>query len=261
MEARLHVPNVLRHVGLDAALSGLQRLAEVELEMAGQWPPLYESGVGYVREPRGQERWLPPSEVLRRGQGDCEDLAAYRAAELVLTGEDELAQARVVRTGPRTWHAVVFRGDGSWEDPSAALGMVGAGGMAAPMRFALAPDGPRDYRARVDLGAGGYHERVECRAGDPCEALWDASEQASFTGLGQLPFIGPFLDIARNVAQQALQMPAPRGPAGPRGPAAPPSPWGADQPASLEDGVLDLARQLRTLARVEASRRIARAAR
>ncbi len=264
MEARLHVPDVLRHVGLDAALSGLQRLAEAELSMAGGFPPLYETGVRYVREPRGQERWLPPSEVLRRGQGDCEDLAAYRAAELRLTGEDPHAEARVVRTGPRTWHAVVLREDGDWEDPSAGLGMTIANGIAAPMRFRLDPDGDRDYKARIDLSGGGWHDRIECIAGDPACALADAADLAQDTELGQLPFIMPFLNIARQVAQQALSMPkkppAPAGrrPARPAPRSAPLAPYAAEQPGTLDEGIINLAQQLRRLTRREISRGSAR---
>lgn len=256
MEARLHVPDVLRHVGLDAALSGLQRLAEAELSMFDDWPPLYESGVAYVREPRGLERWLPPSEVLLRGQGDCEDLAAYRAAELRLTGEDPNAEARVVRTGPRTWHAVVLREDGDWEDPSAALGMTIANGIAAPMRFRLNPQGKRDYKARIDLSGGGWQDTIECVGGDPAEALWDATEVAyESSGLGQLPFIQPFLDIASQVAQQALRLPKGRGaPKAPPGAPAPLQPYGADQPGTLDDGIINLARQLRALTNREVRR-------
>lgn len=257
MEARLHVPDVLRHVGLDAALTGLQRLAEAELEQAGEWPFLYDTNVRYVREPRGQERWLPPSEVLRRGHGDCEDLAAYRSAELVLTGEDPDAQARVVRTGPRTWHAVVLRGDGSWEDPSAELGMRLAAGIAAPVRFALNPAGKRDYAARVDLSGFGYVDTLACCGPSPALALDGALALAQESELGGLGFVAPFLDIARSAAQMAMPQPpnvrvAPGGRIAVTPPAA-----DAFQASTYEDGIINLARQLASIASAEVSRRSA----
>jgi hypothetical protein len=253
VEARFHVPDVLRHVGLDAALQGLQALAEAELQ-ASDVPPLYASGVRYVREPRGHERWLPPSVVLSRGQGDCEDLAAYRAAELRITGEDPDAEARVVRTGPRTWHAVVLRGDGDWEDPSAALGMSIGRGLIAPFRFRLEPNGPRDYRARIDLSGGGWADSYYASGEDPADALWRCTECAAAHEMGQLPFIQPFLDIASQVAQQALRPPAM--PTAPRLPA-PPSRQ-APSGESLDDALISLARQLQTVTRREVNRRLAR---
>ena len=87
-------------------------------------PPLYESGVVYRKEPPGSERWIPAPRVYRAGHGDCEDLAAWRAAELRLAGEKR-ALAIAVRTGPKMWHAVVWRANGVIEDPSRALGMKG----------------------------------------------------------------------------------------------------------------------------------------
>jgi hypothetical protein len=83
-------------------------------------PPLYSSGVRYDRRD-ASERWQLPTETMARRRGDCEDLACWRAAELVLRGER--ARVGVRRTGPRVLHAVVVRGDGSIEDPSKRLGM------------------------------------------------------------------------------------------------------------------------------------------
>jgi hypothetical protein len=83
-------------------------------------PPLYTAGVRYSRvDPN--ERWQLPSETFARRRGDCEDLAAWRAAELRLRGEP--ATVGVRRTGPRVLHAVVVRADGTIEDPSRKLGM------------------------------------------------------------------------------------------------------------------------------------------
>jgi len=86
-------------------------------------PSLYRSGVRYSREPAGRERWQLPSETRALGRGDCEDLAVYRVAELRAAGEK--AKLLLRRSGPRLWHALVLRGDGTTEDPSAKLGMRG----------------------------------------------------------------------------------------------------------------------------------------
>jgi hypothetical protein len=92
-------------------------------------PALYESGVRYRREEAkscwhpisgGCEDWLSAWEVLRQGFGDCEDLAAWRSADLIAAGERARAVPRRTREG---WHIVVRRGDGSIEDPSRILGM------------------------------------------------------------------------------------------------------------------------------------------
>jgi hypothetical protein len=92
-------------------------------------PPLYASGVRYEREPLCRtvqgavhtcEEFVTAHEVVRRGWGDCDDLAPYLASDLRLQGE--LAHA-IARPSPAGWHVVVRRADGSIEDPSAQLGM------------------------------------------------------------------------------------------------------------------------------------------
>jgi hypothetical protein len=111
---------------LAAALDGLVQL-NVELMSRSQVPPLYGAGVVYRREPDGQDDWKHCERVFRDRCGDCEDLAAYRAAELrVQLGEPaEAIPVRAGRThsGGELWHAVVRRADGTIEDPSRALGM------------------------------------------------------------------------------------------------------------------------------------------
>lgn len=95
--------------------------------------PLYRSGVRWRREP------IPPSPMIRvegfddpltciaRGWGDCDDLAPWRSAELVIasgTGDDWrfIPLAIPTRSGA---HVVVY--DRALqtivEDPSAILGM------------------------------------------------------------------------------------------------------------------------------------------
>lgn len=83
-------------------------------------PSLYSSGVVYRREIAGREAWDCVPVVLGRGWGDCEDLAAWRVAELREHGIPAWPWVR--RTGPSTLHALVRRLDG-FEDPSRTLGM------------------------------------------------------------------------------------------------------------------------------------------
>lgn len=88
-------------------------------------PALYASGVRYQRE-HNREDWQTAEETLQRGHGDCEDLAAFRAAELRNAGE---LGAKAVCYAPRPGliHCVVRRADGTIEDPSRRLGMNGKG--------------------------------------------------------------------------------------------------------------------------------------
>lgn len=98
-------------------------------------PPLYASGVRYRPEPPDREDWDTADVVHGRGWGDCEDLAAWRAAELQLDGEDARADCYVSRRRPdgrRIWHAVVVRENGELEDPSLELGMRRHRGIVRP---------------------------------------------------------------------------------------------------------------------------------
>lgn len=105
-------------------LHALVQLDIYYLQFVGA-PPLYRSGVRYREEPPGCEDWDTIPVMLRRGWGDCEDLAAWRVAELVLRG----VQARPAirwkprRVGGTLFHIVVRLPDGRIEDPSRRLGM------------------------------------------------------------------------------------------------------------------------------------------
>jgi hypothetical protein len=106
-------------------------------------PLLYDSGVRYVEEPDGAEDWQDIPTCLRMGFADCEDLACWRAAELVVRfGID--ARPDFTKTtmggGRMLYHIIVRLPDGvelpdgqvtatiggvSWhEDPSRMTGMV-----------------------------------------------------------------------------------------------------------------------------------------
>jgi hypothetical protein len=109
---------------LDAALESVTRLNE---QLLAEGHPTFDRavirGVKWRPEPPGAEHFDHLATVNRRGWGDCDDLAPYHAASLRHTGEDEGATAVVKRSGPKSWHAVVQRSDGSIDDPSARAGM------------------------------------------------------------------------------------------------------------------------------------------
>jgi len=121
MRVNINIPASMGLRFTEAALEGLAQLA-TEDHLAGNLPPLYDSGIRYQRE-RGTENWLLPSQALLQGASDCEDLAAYRVGELRAHNIDPGARIVVEQTGPRTMHALVRRSDGTLEDPSVALGM------------------------------------------------------------------------------------------------------------------------------------------
>lgn len=95
------------------------RLMSLARDQGGGFPALYDSGIVYRREPRGEEQWQLATDLLKRGVGDCEDLSFYRAAELRLQGEP--ATVAIVPTSRGTYHAVVRYADGGIEDPSRML--------------------------------------------------------------------------------------------------------------------------------------------
>lgn len=210
MKLDLDIPDRLGARALDHALEGLVGLATDELllglpqELRGdgheRWfPSLYTSGVRYQRE-NGTERWLVPSQTLAAGRGDCEDLASWRAAELRVSGEDPNARARVIRSGPRTWHAIVERGDGRLEDPSRELGMSVATVGALT-----------DWALRCERSGNGWVCRLARQgqgviAGAPYghDALAEACELGVNVGA-----IIPGLDLIAQIARGALDAVAP----------------------------------------------------
>jgi hypothetical protein len=121
-EAVLRLP--ISAASYAAAIEGLVRLDE-HIIAGRDFKPLYESGVRYKREPR--DVWRNIDDVYKSGWGDCEDLAAIRSAQLRATGEDPAAKVAIYQSGPKRYHAIVARGDGSTEDPSKRLGMKPGG--------------------------------------------------------------------------------------------------------------------------------------
>jgi hypothetical protein len=95
-------------------------------------PRLYTTDVIYCREPAGSEIWQSSSSLYMADQGDCEDLACHRTAELLAAGKT--AQVDLVfkekPDGGRLYHVVVRRKacgmcgcEDAVEDPSKRLGM------------------------------------------------------------------------------------------------------------------------------------------
>lgn len=107
---------------LRLAVEFLTQMNEAWIEEFGP-VPLYSSGVYYEPE-NGVEIWPDIGRCLKRGFGDCEDLACWRAAMLRHAGEkaspELLGHPR--GDGGVEYHVVVRRGDGSIEDPSLLLG-------------------------------------------------------------------------------------------------------------------------------------------
>lgn len=71
-------------VVLRVLLNALYEIDCDQWERNPEFPGLWQSGVRYQREPTGVEEWQDVAETLRRGHGDCEDLACFLASELTV---------------------------------------------------------------------------------------------------------------------------------------------------------------------------------
>ena len=114
------------HAKLHTLLQALMTLNMHDLRQHPECPSLYESGVVYEMEPKGQEDWPEIPVILRLHVGDCEDLACWRAAELqVRHGIAALPTFiwKKMASGGYLYHIQVLHPDGSIEDPSKRLGM------------------------------------------------------------------------------------------------------------------------------------------
>lgn len=100
-------------------LSGLVLANMVDIRIYGL-PSLYASNIRYARE-CDREEWLGALAVNILGKGDCDDLVAYRVAELNLHGVESRIKLRMV--GENSYHWQVILQNGQIEDPSLILGM------------------------------------------------------------------------------------------------------------------------------------------
>lgn len=132
MRIRIAVPD--EHVSpevIDPVLEAVTRLNE-SMILAGQTPTataLVKAGAVWRPENMGDEHFDHGATIASRGWGDCDDWAPLKAAEMRATGEDPGAIARVVPSGPNTYHAIVQRSDGTdlrgRDDVSVQAGMRG----------------------------------------------------------------------------------------------------------------------------------------
>jgi hypothetical protein len=118
------VPQAESHAILLRLLEMLVQLDLDYLRRHPQTPALYRSGVRYRREPKRVEQWRTIPLVIAAGHGDCEDLAAWRVAELRAVGIAARPCFRYRQLGKRrVYHIMVCLPDGTIEDPSRVLGM------------------------------------------------------------------------------------------------------------------------------------------
>lgn len=116
----------LARQAIESAVETLARANVAYLAKHPKTRPLARTPVRYQREKKlsGAERWQTIPEILERGHADCEDLSAWRIAELRrqgikakphVTGKRGKWHIRVkVRVGPKK--TVIF-------DPSVEKGM------------------------------------------------------------------------------------------------------------------------------------------
>lgn len=124
MAIRPHIGGRLSVPEAEAALEGLVAV-DVRQLRAGLPSPSALLLAGRIRYTADDptEEWLPLSEIIRRGAGDCEDLAAAVAAERRLEGIP--ARVKLVHLYGGNWHAVVeHTATGRLEDPSQTGGYV-----------------------------------------------------------------------------------------------------------------------------------------
>lgn len=218
MQLKIAVPD--NHVSpgiLGAALETATR-ANVAALASGKIPTIKSAirqGVRWRPEPpgTGEALDLAPT-VLQRGWGDCDDLAPWLAAELRATGADPGARAIAVRSGPKRWHAVVKRSDGSIDDPSLWAGMRGHVSIdgaptivplaeAKRRALALVPTG-RGWSARVDLPSRRHplHVCAVAHADSPEAALIRAAQSAAYSAPSEAPALDALVSGLCGVADE-----------------------------------------------------------
>lgn len=112
---------------VSAIESAVETLARVNMEYLSRYPNtvlLSKSGVRYRRETPGKrERWQSIPEMLRSRFGDCEDLSAWRIAELRKRGYTAYPFVKGKRGHYHIQAAVRLSGKQYIFDPSRELGM------------------------------------------------------------------------------------------------------------------------------------------
>jgi hypothetical protein len=132
LELELERQEPYRDRALQVLLWTLIHLNELYLRFHPRTPRLYDAGVRYMREPYGYEQWITIPKILRQGGADCEDLAAWRVAELRFRGIGARPswnqREQQGPDGPFTmYHIRVWIPGFGFEDPSRILGMRRSG--------------------------------------------------------------------------------------------------------------------------------------
>lgn len=201
MRIRISIPeaDISPHV-LNAALETVTRVDESQIKR-GILPTVTQAikdGARWRPEPPGDEHFDHAAAIVRRGWGDCDDWAPWKAAELRATGVDPGARAEVEKSGPNRWHAKVTSSSGKKIDPSVQAhmptrGIAGAGpAICAPMfmtgrpAWAVKPHPQGGIAARADLpwrnAKTGTNIAVTHRHEDPFKALCGAMRGAVLVG-------------------------------------------------------------------------------
>lgn len=89
-------------------------------------PSIYDSGVRYEREPKGQELWVTIRRLYARKRGDCEDIASAHASWLRKVRRERaraVFRRRRMRAGWWLYHILTQRQSGAIDDACVDLGM------------------------------------------------------------------------------------------------------------------------------------------
>lgn len=106
----------------------MEALVQINILWLGEHPgtrSLYKSHVVYKGEDN-EENWQDIPTILRTGNGDCEDLACYRCAELRYAGINAHPFVRWRKRAADNsyiYHALVRWPSGDIEDAAMAMGM------------------------------------------------------------------------------------------------------------------------------------------
>lgn len=232
MRIRLSIPDhLVTPPALEAALEATS-LANAEAIRRGEIPHAVEAierGAKWKPEPfMDGEHFDLGHEIVRRGWGDCDDLAPYLTGSLHASGEDPGARTVIQKTGRNRYHAVVRTSDGRILDPSKWAGMgkrsapdaAGVAGSAIAKPFAHPNGGALcvvphagQWWARCDLpwpdGTG--HIASHARSRDIHEAFvravngaYDCGEQIHSPLLDRAAACGEFLLSDPSVVGESL---------------------------------------------------------
>lgn len=126
-KGRSGIPGMMQKVR--ALVDALVVCDRIFLRANPETRPLYQSGCVYI--PEKKEEFLEIPYIIKQGGADCEDLAAWRVAELQEKGIKAKPWIRMraytleKQSDFHLFHILVKWPDGSVEDPSKILGMRG----------------------------------------------------------------------------------------------------------------------------------------